>query len=192
MIKNFSVMLMLIFLSSCAAKSPKKVVQSSSTKAPVKAGYIHNVSFASSVMPAKGETASNFSWYNSKGQKESLSSLRGKTVLINFWATWCGPCKAELPDIEAISKQFASKGLVVLGVSEDTGPTVLKHVSSFVEDHGLTYQIVIDSINVSGAYGYISAIPTSFIVNKRGQIVRKWVGERGKSFWEYTIKKYLD
>lgn len=192
MMKNLFILLMTVSLGACAAKSPKKVEHASAKQAPSKAVYMQNVSFASTITPSKGKSASNFSWYNSEGKKMSLDSFKGKTVLINFWATWCGPCKAELPDVEAISKQFAEKGLVVIGVSEDTGPNVLKDVATFAKKHGLTYQIVIDSINVSNAYGFISAIPTSFIVNKEGQIVDKWVGERGKAFFETTVKKYLD
>lgn len=194
MMKNLSLVLMLLFLSSCAAKSPKKAAQAAAEKAPspARTEYIKNVSFSSSISPAKGKTASDFSWYNAAGQRVSLASFKGKTVLINFWATWCGPCKAELPDIEAISRQYAHKGLVVIGVSEDTGPGVLKHVAGFVKQHGLTYQIVIDSVNISNAYGFISAIPTSFIVNKDGKIVDKWVGERGKGYFEATVRKFLD
>ncbi len=193
MIKRIFVLLMAVSLASCAAKPGKKAsAASTAAPAPSKAVYLNNVSATAGVTSEAGKTASNFSWYNSEGMKVSLSSLRGKTVLINFWATWCGPCKEELPDVEAISKQYSSKGLVVIGVSEDNGDSVLNDVSRFAAKHGLTYQIVVDNNDIANAYGNINAIPTSFIVNKAGKIVDQWVGLRNKSFFESTIKKYLD
>ena len=82
--------------------------------------------------------------------------------------------------------------MVVIGVSEDNGDSVLNDVSHFAAKHGLTYQIVVDNNDIANAYGNINAIPTSFIVNKAGKIVDQWVGLRNKSFFESTIKKYLD
>ena len=193
MIKRLFVLLMAASLASCAAKPSKKVsAASSAAPAPSKEVYLNNVSATAGVTSEAGKTASDFSWYNSEGKKVSLNSFRGKTVLINFWATWCGPCKEELPDIEAISKQYSSKGLVVIGVSEDNGDRVLNDVSRFAEKHGLTYQIVVDNNDIADAYGNINAIPTSFIVNKDGKIVDQWVGLRNKSFFESAVKKYLD
>ncbi len=191
--KKLLTLVLLAALSSCAAKkAPGRSQDPAAAKPAAKASYSNNVSMSAGVKAAEGKNAANFSWYDAKGKMVSLKSLRGKTVLVNFWATWCGPCKAELPDIEAISKQYAQKGLVVVGVSEDRGPDVLKSVSSFVKEHGLTYQIVIDSSNVADAYGNINAIPTSFLVNKQGKIVKKWVGLKGKSFFEATVKSALD
>ena len=193
MIKRLLVLLMAASLASCAAKPAKKAnVAATNSAALTKAVYLNNVSATASVSPETGKTASDFSWYNSEGKKVSLTSLRGKTVLINFWATWCGPCKEELPDVEAISKQLSSKGLVVVGVSEDNGDSVLADVSHFAATHGLTYQIVVDNTDIANAYGNINAIPTSFIIDKDGKIVDQWVGLRDRSFFESTIRKYLD
>ncbi len=193
MTKNILVLAMMVTLVSCTAKSGKKANQASAAPAPAAAQttYKDNVSLAAGVAPASDRTAPDFSWYDSNGQKISLSSLKGKTVLINFWATWCGPCKEELPDIEAVSKQYASKGLVVIGISEDRGDSLVDMVSSFARQHGLTYQIVIDTNNIADSYGNINAIPTSFIVNKDGKIVEKWVGLRDKKFFESTVRQHL-
>ncbi|MCL4540560.1 MAG: TlpA family protein disulfide reductase [Bacteroidetes bacterium] len=160
--------------------------------APAAQNHIGNVSLAAGVIPSPEGTASDSSWHNDNGKKVSLSDLRGKTVLINFWATWCGPCKAELPDIEAISKEYASKGLVVIGVSEDEGNNLVSTVSKFATQQGLTYQIVIDDNSIADAYGNINAIPTSFLVGKDGKIVKQWVGEKDRAFFESVVKKYLD
>lgn len=193
MTKRLLILAMVAALSSCASKDPSKRSQDpSAARGPAKATYIDNVSMAAGVQASGGKAAANFSWTNDMGKKVSLSSLKGKTVLINFWATWCGPCKEELPDIETISKQYASKGLVVIGVSEDQGPGLLKDVSGFAQKHGLSYQIVIDNNDIANAYGGINAIPTSFLVNKDGKIVKKWIGLRGKSFFESTVRDALD
>lgn len=193
MMKKLLILAMVAALSSCASKDSSRHNQDpSASKGSVKTSYVDNVSMAASVRASGSKTAANFSWINDRGKKVSLNSIKGKTVLINFWATWCGPCKEELPDIEAISRQYSSKGLVVIGVSEDQGPGLLKDVSSFAQKHGLTYQIVIDNNDIANAYGGINAIPTSFLVNKDGKIIKKWVGLRGKSFFESTVKSALD
>ncbi len=180
----------LIIFNSCSKQpAPQRL---SSNDSNMKNTFKGNVSLDAGVNPASGGLASEFYWYDSNGKKMSLGDLKGKTVLINFWATWCGPCKAELPDIETLSKTYAASGLVVIGVSVDKGSNLLTDVSDFVSQNGLTYQIVIDNDNVADAYGNINAIPTSFLVNKDGKIVDKWIGTRDKAFFESTIKKYLD
>ncbi len=188
--KKMPILLVFFALGSCGNQPAKQ--QASAAQTSAKATYQDNVSLVSGIRPATGQAASDFSWYDSKGQKVSLSTLKGKTVLVNFWATWCGPCKKELPDIEAISKQYAPEGLVVIGVSEDRGDGILSDVSDFASKNGLTYQIVIDNDDIADAYGNINAIPTSFLVNKDGQIVQKWIGVRSKAFFESTVEKYLD
>ncbi len=193
MIKRLLILTILVTLSSCSKQPSKQSPQASAgQKSPETAAYKSNVSLVSGVNSAGGKTAADFSWYNSEVKRVSLAKLKGKTVLINFWATWCGPCKKELPDIEAISKQYASKGLVVIGVSEDRGDGLLDDVSKFAAENSLSYQIVIDNDDIASAYGNINAIPTSFLVNKDGQIVKKWIGVRDKNFFESTVSKYLD
>jgi len=183
-------LLSLFLFGSC---SRQQVQQSSaSNNDAAQKNFKGNVSLVASVSPASGENASDFYWYDSNGKKVSLDNLKGKTILINFWATWCGPCKAELPDIENLSRAYASRGLVVIGVSVDKSGNSLTDVSNFASQNGLTYQIVIDNDNVADAYGNINAIPTSFLVDKTGKIVDKWVGTRGKAFFESTVKKYID
>ena len=177
-----------ILLSSCSSKpTPKPVSQSSA-----QTEYRNNVSLASNVHPSASEIASDFSWHDRSGKLVSLSDFKGKTVLLNFWATWCGPCKAELPDIESLSKNYASSGLVVIGVSVDKGGSLLSDVSDFASSNGLSYQIVIDNDDIASAYGNINAIPTTFVVNKDGKIVDKWIGTRDKAFFESSVRKYLD
>jgi thiol-disulfide isomerase/thioredoxin len=190
------ILVALFSLSSCSRQSsrqaPSADKRAQSGNSDLADNFKGNVSLTAGVDQATSGNAAHFYWYDSDGKKESLEDLKGKTVLINFWATWCGPCKAELPDIENLSHEYASRGLVIIGVSVDKGGNLLSDVSNFVSRHGLTYQIVIDDDNVADAYGNINAIPTSFLVDKDGKIVDKWVGTRDKAFFESTVSKYLD
>jgi len=191
MIRPAALLIMLLFLfDSCAKQQTQQ--SSSSDKNTVGTDFRGNVSLSAGVTPVSVGNASDFYWYNSKGEKNSLGDLKGKTVLINFWATWCGPCKAELPDLENLSKAYSSRGLVVVGVSVDRGENLLTDVSEFASRTGLTYQIVIDKDDIAGAYGNINAIPTSFLIGKNGKVIDKWIGMRDKAFFESTIKRYLD
>jgi cytochrome c biogenesis protein CcmG/thiol:disulfide interchange protein DsbE len=192
-VKYFLMLAAIAALSSCSkppAKDPPATAKSVSSMTS-KVDHADNISMEAGVRPSPEGMAADFSWYNREGKKVSLSDFRGKTVLINFWATWCGPCKAELPDIEAISNEYASKGLVVIGVSEDEGSNLVGKLKSFASQHGLTYQIVIDDNSIADAYGNINAIPTSFLVGKKGEILKSWVGEKDKSYFESTLGKYL-
>ena len=80
------------------------------------------------------DVVSNFSWKDSSGKTIDLDAYRRKVTLINFWATWCGPCKMELPDLIAISKEMADRDVKIIGVSTDRGTNVLEDVSSFVAE----------------------------------------------------------
>ncbi len=192
MIKKLAILSLLAMLSSCAKQPSTQTQKASTAQAQSGTNHIANVSIVKGVVPIAGKAASDFTWYDSDGKTVSLSDLKGKIVLVNFWATWCGPCKSELPDIEAVSKEYAAKGFVVVGVSEDRGDNLVKDVSDFARDNGLTYQIVIDNDNIANAYGNINAIPTSFLVNKEGQIAEKWIGVRDRAFFESTVRKYLN
>ena len=103
----------------------------------------------------------------------SLSSLKGKVVFLNFWATWCGPCRDEMPSMEALYGSFKNKGLEILAVNLRESP---KAALDFMRNNRLSFPTVLDTDGrVSGAYG-IQAIPTSFLIDRDGQIIAKLVG----------------
>ena len=137
------------------------------------------------------DKVSNFSWKDSTGKTIDLDSYRGKVTLINFWATWCGPCKMELPDLIAISKEMADKGVKIIGVSTDRGANVLEDVSSFVAEKGIPYQIVISNEELDEAFGNIRLIPTTFVVDTDGKIVQTIVGARSKAAFIEAINAIL-
>jgi cytochrome c biogenesis protein CcmG/thiol:disulfide interchange protein DsbE len=123
------------------------------------------------------------------GKTVQLSDFKGKVVVLDFWATWCPPCREEIPDFIALQKQYKNKGLVVVGVSLDQGgPGV---VSSFAKTEGMNYPVVMGNDDVATQYGDIQAIPTTFVIDRSGKVVAKHVGGTDKDTFEGEIKKAL-
>jgi thiol-disulfide isomerase/thioredoxin len=107
------------------------------------------------------------------GHEVSTASLRGKVVLINFWATWCPPCRAEIPDLVALQEKYKDR-LQIIGVSEDeVSPEVVKR---FAADHQMNYPTVMTSPELERMFPGVSALPTSFIVDRQSRVVQKHVG----------------
>jgi thiol-disulfide isomerase/thioredoxin len=155
-------------------------------------GFIGTVSHVQEVTESTGENeAPDFSWVNSKGDKVSLKSLRGKVVFVNFWGTWCRPCRMELPDIVSLSKSYAGQVEFVGIAMERPGDDPLKSVSGFAKNQGITYQLVIGNDAITHAYGGLQGIPTTFIINKEGKIVSSAVGMRSREAFEEMLKKAL-
>lgn len=152
-----------------------------------------------SVTPMVGKPAPDFTLEDLSGKKVSLASYKGKAVLINFWATWCGPCKLETPWLVDLRNQYASKGFEVLGVSTDDidrsdkkmFADEKKGISAFVEQMHMPYPILIDGDTLSHPYGGLDAMPTSFFVDRNGTIVAAEMGITSKDDLEANIKKTL-
>lgn len=120
----------------------------------------------------EGQTAPDFTLKAIDGTEYTLSALRGKVVLIDFWATWCPPCREELPMIEQLHKEYKDKGLVVLGINDEDKATV----SQFVKENKLTFPTLMDEgMNVARAYKVV-AIPRVILINKEGKIVKDITG----------------
>lgn len=108
-----------------------------------------------------------------QGQDVTLSQFKGKVVIVDFWATWCAPCRAEMPAYVALHKQFEERGLVIVGISLDAqGPGV---VQKFTDSLGITYPIVMGNDEVTEAY-QVQVMPTTFVVDREGRIRHKKVG----------------
>ena len=103
----------------------------------------------------------------------SMDDLRGKVTLINFWATWCGPCKAEIPDLIQLQERY-SDHLQVIGVSTDEGPTQM--VADFATQYGINYPVVMMTPELNQAFPGVMALPTSFIIDPDGRVVKTHVG----------------
>ncbi len=116
---------------------------------------------------ANRKAAPGFTLTDSSGSKVSLADYRGKVVLLNFWATWCGPCQIEIPWFQDFEKQYKSKGFEVLGVSMDEdGWSVVK---PYLAAHKLNYRILLGDDSVSQLYGGLDALPTTFIIDRDGK-----------------------
>ena len=140
----------------------------------------------------RGGLAPNFTWKDASGKQIDFDSFRGKVTLINFWATWCGPCKRELPDLVALSKELSDKNVKILGVSVDRGGDVVSNVKGYIEQYGIPYQVVIANDDLVEAFGNIYAVPTSFIVDQQGNIKQTLVGMRSKEAFVQALTPLLN
>ena len=103
-----------------------------------------------------------------------LSDYRGRVVLLNFWATWCPPCRAEIPDLNKLQSELGPAGLEVIGISLDEDG--FESVRPFAEEFDVAYPLVVDDGTVAAQYGSIQGLPTTFVVDRNGQIVRRVTG----------------
>ena len=107
----------------------------------------------------------------------TLSKMDGKVVLINFWATWCGPCRMEIPEFNELHKSYHEKGLEILGISVSDNKKQLKNFAkSFVVDYPLLYGSARDMNNIMKDYGGVYAVPSSFLIGKEGSIIWSYPG----------------
>ncbi|MGB2602434.1 MAG: TlpA disulfide reductase family protein [Candidatus Sulfotelmatobacter sp.] len=134
--------------------------------------------------------APDFTLESLDGRSMRLSDLRGKAVLLNFWATWCGPCKIEMPWFVDFQKQYGSQGLQIVGVAMDDGSKA--DIAKFAKDMGVNYPILIGKESVGDQYGGVPALPESFVISRDGKIMDKIIGLRGKAEIEDSIKKALN
>jgi thiol-disulfide isomerase/thioredoxin len=178
-----SFLLLSLLVSGCTRKESRSAV----TQQPAPGGTVAEVM---SVVK-RADRAPNFSWRDSTGKTVDFDSYHGKVTFINFWATWCGPCKKELPDLVALSRELAGRDVRFIGVSTDRGANIIEDVRSFVNEQGIPYPIVISNEDLEDAFGNPRAIPTSYLVDADGRIVKTLVGLQSKQALSDAIASLL-
>lgn len=124
------------------------------------------------------------------GERVSGESLRGDVVLVNVWATWCAPCRVEMPLLQAMHERHAPRGFTLLGLSVDrTGP---EGVRAFLAERGITYPVAIVGPEVERAFGGVQGYPTSFLLDRWGVVRHAVIGPLGPATLELAVRRLLD
>lgn len=124
------------------------------------------------------------------GQPVSLASLRGKVVLLNFWATWCPPCRVEMPGFQSVYESRRDRGFVVLGVSTDLRGE--QFVRDFLAERGITYPVALANGAMVRSYGGARTLPTSFLIDRQGRIRHEIVGVYAQPLLAAAVDRLLD
>ncbi|HUJ20608.1 MAG TPA: TlpA disulfide reductase family protein [Bryobacteraceae bacterium] len=134
--------------------------------------------------------APDFELKDANGHTVRLSDYRGKVVLLDFWATWCGPCKIEIPWFEEFERQNRDKGFAVIGVAMDEeGWEVVK---PFAQRFGINYRVVVGNDSIAELFGGVDALPTTFLIDRDGKIASVHVGLSGRRDFEDGIQELLE
>lgn len=140
-------------------------------------------------VPATGTVAPDFTLQDLNGRTVQLSRLRGKVVVVNFWATWCGPCKAEIPGFINVYNKYKRKGLEIIGISLDTAGADV--VAEFVKKYSINYPVALDKSATQQKYGGVTGIPTTFIIDRQGRIAKRHVGYMDQTAFEKMVSPLL-
>lgn len=155
------------------------------------AGCGRTPTVSAAVKPEKDRKAApNFTLKDSNGTQVKLTDYRGKVVLLNFWATWCGPCKIEIPWFTEFEQTFKDRGFAVIGVSmDDDGWDVVK---PYITRAKINYRVLLGDEPTSQIYGGVDSLPTTFLIDRDGKIASIHIGLVGKNDYQNEILKLLD
>ncbi len=138
---------------------------------------VTNSEVGTKVGTKKGDTAPDFTLKTSDGKTVKLSDYRGKKVILNFWASWCGPCRAEIPDMAKFYEANKDKGIVILGVNLTSAERTPGSVPQFLKDYNISYPVLMDETGEVGDRKYgVTAIPTTYILDSNGKITEVITG----------------
>jgi thiol-disulfide isomerase/thioredoxin len=136
-----------------------------------------------------GKQAPDFELETLDGRKMKLSDFRGKAVLLNFWATWCGPCKIEMPWLIEFQKQYQAQGFEIVGVAmEDTSKA---DIAAFVKEMGVTYTVMKGKEFVGDLYGGLAGLPSTYYIDRNGKVIGQHIGLNSRSDMEDKIKEAI-
>jgi peroxiredoxin len=126
-------------------------------------------------LPVPGSKAPLFTLNDTDGKTVRLSDFSGRVVIIDFWATWCGPCKESSLELEKLHRKYKDRGVVVLGISMDEGTSAAQRVKEFAGKYGLTYRMLMDNGKTSGTYG-VRNIPATYLLDGNQFVVAMYPG----------------
>ncbi len=132
--------------------------------------------------------APDFTLTELNGQKLSLADYKGKVVLLDFWATWCGPCRIEIPGFVQLQNKYRDQGFTVIGISMDDGPEPVKE---FYQEFRMNYPVALTDHKVDQLYGGVIGLPTTFVIGRDGRIYARHPGAEPASVFEDEIKTLL-
>jgi thiol-disulfide isomerase/thioredoxin len=148
----------------------------------------------SASVPGKGQLIGNaapdFELPTLDGSNLKLSDLRGKAVLLNFWATYCGPCKVEMPWFVELQKEYGPQGFQIVGVAMDDASK--EDIAKFAKEMGVNYPILLGKDSVADSYGGVNVLPTTFFVDRGGKLIAREFGLQSRSVFVDNIKKALN
>jgi thiol-disulfide isomerase/thioredoxin len=168
---------------SASASLPGNSAASAGSAKSDKAAQDRVVLFASNPIPAPPFLVADID-----GVPISTADWQGKVVILNFWATWCPPCREEIPEMIALANRYKDR-LQIIGVSMDDGPS--EEVRAFAKEIGINYPIVMWSREIVREYGGVPALPTSFVINPEGRVVQKHVGLYSGDVYEIEVRALL-
>ncbi len=134
------------------------------------------------------DSAPDFQLKDLAGKDLSLASAKGKVILLNFWATWCGPCRAEIPSLIELQNRYKDR-LQIIGLADDDDPDAVKQV---VDSEGINFPVALVTNQIRIDYGGVFALPTAFVINTEGRIVQKHVGLFNPALYETEVRALLD
>jgi peroxiredoxin len=177
--------LLLLLAAGCGGGAGKKA-ETSGTEAPDASGA------KSAETGGRGEvgtTAPAYALPDLAGKTVTSDQFAGKVVILDFWATWCPPCKEEIPHLVRLQSKYRSQGLAIVGVSLDAGGA--KDVAPFAEEHDVNYTMLLASDEVAKAYGGIPYIPITFVIDRQGVIVKRFMGYTDPEAFEEAVRPLL-
>ena len=134
-----------------------------------------------------GDKAPDFTLTDLNGNKVSFSQFSGKVVILDFFASWCPPCRQEIPDFIALQSAYADKGVSIVGVALVS----LDEAKKFAAQIGINYPVLIDDDKASALYGPVRSIPTTFVIGKDDKVAKKYIGYKAKDVFENDIKELM-
>lgn len=131
--------------------------------------------------------AADFAFPDLAGKKAALSDFKGKVVLVNFWATWCGPCEDELPDLKKLYARYGGRGFTILGLSVDEEAA---EVPPFARAHAIPFPVLLTEGDHPDGYP-VEGLPTSFLISRQGHLVKKYLGQEDYEGLSADVEKAL-